>query len=148
MQKGLNPRNRVCPPTQRSWNMSRIKAEDTQPEMIVRRLVHSMGYRYRLHRKDLPGTPDIVFPSRRKLILIHGCYWHVHLHYDPICRRAKAQKSNGEYWGDKLKRNLDRDAKNLKALQEAGWKTLLLRECGMKNRARLGDRISDFLEFA
>lgn len=128
--------------------MSRIKGEDTQPEMIVRRLVHSMGYRYRLHRKDLPGKPDLVFPSRRKLILIHGCYWHVHLHYDPSCRRAKAPKSNIEYWGDKLQRNIDRDKRNLIALQAAEWETLVLWECELKDQEGLAHRVSDFLDLA
>ena len=90
----------------------------------------------------------MVFPSRRKLILVHGCYWHVHLHYDPTCRRAKAPKSNFEYWGEKLQRNLDRDARNLNALQEAGWKTLVLWECELKDRERLSDRIKGFLELA
>lgn len=144
----MNSRHRIGPPDHRSWNMSRIRSADTAPELIVRRLTHALGYRYRLHRTDLPGKPDLVFPSRRKLIFVHGCYWHVHLHYDRSCRRAKSPKSNLDYWGEKLQRNLDRDARNLEVLRDAGWKTLVLWECELKDRERLAGQIKEFLELA
>ena len=91
----------------RSEIMSRIRAKDTKPEMAVRRLVHGMGYRYRLHRRDLPGTPDLVFSPRRKVVFVHGCFWHQH--DDPNCRKATLPGSNKEYWHPKLKRNAERD---------------------------------------
>ncbi|OCP08013.1 very short patch repair endonuclease [Ensifer sp. LC13] len=128
--------------------MALIKSADTAPEMLVRRLVHSLGYRYRLHGKSLPGKPDLVFPGRKKVIMVHGCYWHVHLHYDPSCRRAKAPKTNLDYWGPKLQRNLDRDARNAMALHDAGWQTLVLWECELKEINKVAERVQEFLGLA
>ncbi|MBY3589483.1 DNA mismatch endonuclease Vsr [Rhizobium bangladeshense] len=131
---------------QRRWMMSRIRSKNTAPEMKVRRLVHSLGYRYRLHRKDLPGRPDLVFGPRRKIIDVRGCYWHAHLRYDPTCREARsAAKSNTGYWGPKMDRNVARDAENLSKLQELGWQVLVIWECELRDMKDVEHRITDFL---
>lgn len=111
----------------RSENMSRIRSKDTAPEMAVRTFLHALGYRYRLHRKELPGNPDIVFPSRRKVIFIHGCYWHAH-----DCSVGHVPKSNVSYWSSKLERNAARDAANGKLLRALGWKTMIIWECQVR----------------
>jgi len=121
--------------------MRRIKGRDTGPEMRVRRLIHRMGYRYRLHSKQLPGTPDIVFPSRRKVIMIHGCFWHQH----PGCRLARTPKARPEYWLPKLARNQARDQRNLDDLRALGWDALVIWECQTKNEESLRKVVSDFL---
>ena len=95
---------------QRSERMSRVRGKDTKPELLVRRLVHGMGYRYRLHRRDLPGTPDLVFPGRRKVIFVHGCFWH--RHPDPACKLARLPKSRTDFWLPKLEGNRARDIEN------------------------------------
>lgn len=130
----------------RSRTMSRIRSKDTQPEMLVRRLVHSMGYRYRLHRKDLPGKPDLTFGPKRKIIEVRGCYWHAHLRYDPTCKRARPAKSNTEYWGPKLERNIARDERNLREMQNLGWEVLVLWECELKDATATEVKIRQFLE--
>ena len=133
-------------PEHRSWNMSRIRSKNTKPEMAVRRLVHSMGYRYRLHRKDLPGKPDLVFGPTKKIIEVRGCYWHAHLRYDPGCREARsASKSNTGYWGPKMDRNVARDVANLEALQALGWSVLVIWECELRDVASVEVRVRDFL---
>lgn len=124
----------------RSENMRRIRSKGMLPELAVRSMVHRMGYRFRLHRKDLPGKPDLVFVSRRKVIFVHGCFWHAH-----ACKIAHAPKSNADYWGPKLKRNQVRDKNNLKALTVLGWKPLVIWECEMKNETGLPKRIRAFL---
>ncbi|MGI0527307.1 very short patch repair endonuclease [Rhizobium giardinii] len=132
---------------QRSRNMSRIRSKDTGPEMTVRRFIHSLGYRYRLHRKDLPGKPDIVLGSRRKIIEVRGCYWHAHLRYDPACREARsAAKSNTEYWGPKMDRNVLRDAENLSRLRESGWHVLVIWECELRDKDEVERKITGFLK--
>src|SRR6185436_14331986 len=108
----------------RSENMRRIRSKDMKPELVVRRLVHELGFRFRLHRRDLPGSPDLVLPRHRKIVLVHGCFWHQH----PECREGRIPGSRREYWEPKLARNVARDAANLSALQEAGWKTLVIWE--------------------
>lgn len=123
--------------------MRRIRAKDTKPEMRVRRLVHAMGYRYRLHRKDLPGKPDLVFGPRRKVILVQGCFWHQH--DDPDCKIARAPKSRLEYWGPKLQRNVARDRANRAALEESGWSVLEIWECQTTDVEDLEERIRGFL---
>lgn len=130
-------------PKQRSERMSRVRGRDTKPEMIVRRLVHGMGYRYRLHRADVPGKPDLVFPSRRKVIFVHGCFWH--RHDDPECRLARLPKSRLDFWGPKLERNRKRDADNLSRLAKMGWQSLVIWECQLKDREALEARIREFL---
>jgi DNA mismatch endonuclease, patch repair protein len=129
---------------ERSRQMSLIRAKDTKPEMIVRRLIHSLGYRYRLHRKDLPGTPDLVFPNRKAVIFVHGCFWH--RHDDPTCKLARLPKSRLDFWIPKLERNVERDKNNAAALRELGWRVLTIWECQLKNRTDLQVRIREFLD--
>lgn len=128
----------------RSENMRRIRSKDMKPEMTVRRLVHSMGYRYRLHRKDLPGKPDLVFPARRKVIFVHGCFWHQHS--DPACLDGRPPKSNTGYWHTKLQRNVQRDKENRERLAAQGWKILTIWECEISREASLPNRIVEFLD--
>lgn len=128
-------------PERRSENMRRIRSYGMQPELSVRQLVHAMGYRYRLHRKDLPGKPDLVFAPRRKIMFVHGCFWHQHQE----CRDGRAPKSNTGYWHDKLARNQERDRKNVAALQADGWQVLVIWECEIRNSANLRSRIGRFL---
>lgn len=127
----------------RSANMARIRSKDMKPEMAVRRLVHGMGFRYRLHRHDLPGRPDLVFPTLRKIIFVHGCFWHQHP--DPECRHARPPRSNTAYWGPKLQRNVERDAQHQRALEAVGWRVLIVWECELKKPEALADRLRAFL---
>ena len=114
----------------RSFNMSRIKGANTKPEMLVRSMVHGMGYRFRLHRKDLPGKPDLVLPQRRKVIFVHGCFFHRHR-----CRYGRVvPKTNAAFWRDKRQSNVNRDRRNLTALRKAGWEVLTVWECWTKGR--------------
>lgn len=128
----------------RSEVMSRIRGKNTGPEMAVRRAAHAMGYRYRLHRPDLPGKPDLVFPGRRKVIFVHGCFWH--LHSDPDCRSARLPKSNRDYWRPKLERNVARDIEQRNRLAELGWDALILWECEIRTGDGVADRIREFLD--
>ena len=128
----------------RSENMRQIRSRNMKPEMQVRRLIHSMGYRYRLHKKDLPGKPDIVFGPRRKVIFVHGCFWHQHS--DPSCLDGRKPKSNTGYWVPKLKRNVERDQENQNRLEELGWKVLVVWECEVSAEDSLRERIQAFLE--
>lgn len=129
----------------RSRNMAAIRSTGMKPEMMVRSLVHRMGYRYRLHAKDLPGKPDLVFRPRRKVIFVHGCFWHQHR--KASCKDGRAPKSNLGYWTAKLARNAERDRKNTEALKKLGWKVLVLWECGiLKQGAALEKRIGRFLD--
>ena len=125
----------------RSRNMSRIRSSDTKPELVVRRLVHRLGYRFRLHRRDLPGAPDLVFPARRKVIFVHGCYWHQH----PGCREGRPPSSNQNYWLPKLRRTQERDELALRDLAATGWKALVLWECELSNDRVLERTIRKFL---
>ena len=131
-------------PKRRSEIMSNIRAKGMKPEMAVRRIAHAMGYRYRLHRKDLPGKPDLVFPGRRKVIFVHGCFWHQHS--DAACRIARRPKSNRDYWLPKLESNVARDAKHQAELAELGWKVLVIWECDVVAENGIADRVRDFLE--
>ena len=126
----------------RSANMRAIRSKDMRPELAVRRLAHRMGYRFRLHRKDLPGKPDLVFISRRKVIFVHGCFWHSH----KGCKTAHVPKSNLEYWKPKLERNQARDAKNIEALSSTGWKSLIIWECETREVSGLAQRLKIFLQ--
>lgn len=128
-------------PEDRSRTMRAVKGRDTAPEMVVRRLAHSMGYRYRLYRGDLPGKPDLVFPTRRKVIFVHGCFWHQH----DCPRGARSPRSNRDYWIPKLQRNRRRDATHQTRLHDSGWDVLVIWECEIKNRNLLGERIKTFL---
>ena len=125
----------------RSANMRAIRSKGMRPELAVRSLVHKMGYRYRLHKKDLPGRPDLVFPSRRKVIFVHGCFWHAHKH----CKAAHLPKSNLEYWGPKLERNRTRDRKNIEGLNAVGCESMVVWECEVKTQDELEKRLLDFL---
>jgi DNA mismatch endonuclease (patch repair protein) len=125
----------------RSRIMRAIKSRDTAPELLVRRLAHSMGYRFRVHRKNLPGTPDLVFPARRKAIFVHGCFWHSH----DCGRGARVPKQNRSYWKKKLARNEERDEAARKALTALGWKVSVLWECELRNRKRIERKLRVFL---
>ena len=124
----------------RSANMRAIRGKDMLPELKVRSLVHKLGYRFRLHWKDLPGKPDLVFGPRRKVIFVHGCFWHSHK-----CRIAHIPRSNQAYWGPKLERNKTRDGKNIEALQAEGWKALVVWECEARDERGLRKRLRAFL---
>lgn len=124
--------------------MSRVKAKDTQPELFVRKLVHSMGYRYRLHDKSLPGRPDMVFKKRKKAIFVHGCFWH--RHSDPGCRLSRLPKSRIEFWKPKLDANVQRDRDNLTKLEQKGWACLVVWECELRHKEQIKNEIRAFLD--
>lgn len=128
-------------PAQRRERMSRIRSKDTKPELTVRRLVHAAGYRYRLQAKDLPGKPDLVFRSRRKVILVHGCFWHQH-----GCDHYRMPKTRREFWLPKLEKNVERDQRILTELTDLGWSCLVIWECELKNLGRTRARLLAFLE--
>lgn len=125
----------------RSWVMSRVNAKNTKPELIVRKFIYSMGYRYRLHDKKLPGKPDLVFPGRKKVIFIHGCFWHGH----GGCKKSKRPSSNNEFWNHKIDQTITRDKINILDLKNLGWQVLTIWECELKNLVLLKIRIQDFL---
>lgn len=129
-------------PLQRSEIMGRVRSKDTGPEMVVRRLVHGMGYRYRLHSAKLPGRPDLVFAARRKVVFVHGCFWHQHRG----CKRARMPSSNRDYWVAKIERNTSRDRAVVRALRRARWKVLTVWECELSNMNRLAKRLGGFLD--
>ena len=124
----------------RSQMMASVRSKNTQPEMIVRKLAHSMGYRFRIHRADLPGKPDLCFPSRKKVVFVHGCFWHQH-----GCNQCHLPRSNTGYWLPKLSRNRARDFEHLAALTSLGWKSLVIWECELDNATRLSKVLSKFL---
>lgn len=130
---------------QRSLNMSRVRGKNTKPEFAVRKILHAMGYRYRLHRRDLPGSPDIVLPKHRAAIFVHGCFWHGH-----GCHLFRWPATRQEFWQKKISRNAERDAEAIAALHATGWRTLVVWECSLKGRERLNeeqlaDRLRAFL---
>ena len=129
-------------PERRSENMRKIRAKNTSPELLVRRLVHGMGFRYRLHVADLPGKPDLVLPRLNKVIEVRGCFWHAH----GKCIDSHIPKSRLDYWGPKLQRNHDRDAANLRSLKSLGFRVLVVWECEVNNEKRLTARLSRFLD--
>ncbi len=126
---------------QRSELMSRIRSKDTKPELRVRRLVHGMGYRYRLHAKELPGRPDLVFRPRRKVIFVHGCFWHRH----EGCPANRMPNTRREYWKHKLNGNVRRDLRNKETLEREGWRVLVIWECETTDLDRIADVIHRFL---
>jgi DNA mismatch endonuclease, patch repair protein len=121
--------------------MKAVGTKDTGPELVVRSVLHNLGYRFRLHRGDLPGTPDIVLPGKKAAILVHGCFWHAH-----GCRIGQAPKSKLEYWGPKLTQNKERDARKTRLLRRAGWKVLVVWQCETREIERLAFRLINFLE--
>jgi DNA mismatch endonuclease (patch repair protein) len=123
---------------ERSQQMALVRSKNTKPEMLVRRLVHGMGYRYRLHQADLPGRPDLVFRSQRKVVFIHGCFWHGHK-----CKLGRMPKSRLEYWKPKIKGNKERDARTLRRLRSMRWRALVLWECQLKDLDAVSRLISD-----
>jgi len=128
-------------PEQRRRTMAAVRSRDTGPELAVRRLAHRLGYRFRLHRGDLPGRPDLVFPGRRRVVFVHGCFWHGH----DCPHGLKKPKSNRQYWIPKLERNRERDAENRERLAAAGWQSLVLWECELGDEAALARRLGRFL---
>lgn len=131
----------VFTPEKRSWLMSRITGKNTKPEIMVRRMIYSMGYRYRLHVKELPGKPDIVFRSRCKVIFVHGCFWHGH----KDCSRSHRPSSNAGFWNDKIKANMQRDEKVIRELKAAGWSVFVVWECQLCRPQEVEIRLLDFL---
>ena len=129
-------------PEVRSRIMSRVKSKGMKPEMKVRRLLHGLGYRYRLHRSDLPGRPDLVFPSRRKVVFVNGCFWHYHRG----CKHVRVPASNRDYWVGKLEGNRERDERNLLLLEELGWGVMTAWECELRDMERATGRLVEFLE--
>lgn len=129
-------------PEDRSRIMRAVKGRDTSPELVVRKVVHGMGYRYRLHRRDLPGKPDLTFASRRKVIFVHGCFWHGH----DCARGARVPKSNRDYWVSKIARNRERDARSRKKLMQLGWSSFAVWECELRDNMRLRRKLTAFLE--
>jgi DNA mismatch endonuclease (patch repair protein) len=121
--------------------MRSIRKRDTQPELLVRRALHAAGLRFRLYRRDLPGSPDIVLPKHRLVVLVHGCFWHQH----PGCRLCRQPKGNAEYWLPKLARNLARDARSRRELEALGWRVLVVWECEARDPARLAAIVASLL---
>lgn len=131
----------VLTPEQRSRNMSAIRSRNTSPERAVRTLVYALGFRFRLHAADLPGKPDLVFRSLRKVIFVHGCFWHRH---DCPLGRVRC-RTNVEFWDRKFKSNMDRDSRNVKELRSQGWDVLVVWECWLSSEDRVRRRIAAFL---
>lgn len=121
--------------------MSRVKGKDTKPEMRLRRLVHGLGFRYRLHGRDLPGTPDLVFPGRKAVIFMHGCFWHRH----PGCVLTRMPKSRVEFWRAKLEGNRQRDLRHQRELSELGWRVLVVWECELRDMDAVASKVEAFL---
>ena len=128
---------------QRSANMSKIRSKDTKPEMLVRKLTYSMGFRYLLHPQGIPGKPDLVFKKIKKVIFVNGCFWHQHTG----CNFAVMPKTNKDYWEKKLLGNVERDLKTIQMLEDQGWKVLVLWECQLNNIVTLSQQIKSFLIF-
>ena len=129
--------------SKRSEVMAKVRSEDTAAEMAVRRILHSLGYRYRLHSKDLPGRPDIVLPRHSAIVFVHGCFWHHH----QSCGKSKLPRSNAEFWEKKILANVRRDKRNMSQLRESGWRVLVVWECETK-RGDLEKTLVDFLDRA
>jgi len=125
----------------RSWIMSRVKGRDTTPELAVRSIIHRHGYRFRLHRKDLPGCPDIVLPRHRKIVFVHGCFWHGH----KGCRKSSRPATNRKFWDTKIDSNIARDKKTVRRLRRSGWSVLVVWECELRNPQKLERRLLRFL---
>lgn len=130
-------------PARRSWLMSRVASKHTSPEMRVRRAAHALGLRFRLHRKDLPGRPDLTFPKYKTVVFVHGCFWHRH----PGCRKATASKSNVDFWEGKFAANVARDASAQAKLENLGWRVVTIWECETKDEHSLLQQLHTITEF-
>lgn len=126
----------IMSPEARSERMSRIRGRDTLPEWVVRKFLHSIGFRYRLHRKDLPGRPDIVLPCRGVAIFVNGCFWHAH-----ACQRGRNPATRADFWREKLENNRRRDEKNRRLLRKAGWRVITVWECSLSTKPRASSRL-------
>lgn len=122
----------------RSWNMSRIRGRDTKPELLVRSVLHGLGFRFRVHKQELPGCPDVVLSRHRVVVFVHGCFWHRHRG----CRFAYTPKSNAVFWSDKFERNVGRDCRNRKELRRLGWRVIIVWECQTGDGAALTQRLA------
>ena len=131
----------ILTPEQRSEVMRRVRGKDTKPERLLRSALHRAGFRFRLHRRSLPGAPDIVFPGRRKAIFVHGCFWHSHR-----CGRARKPASNRDYWIPKLAENKKRDARNRRRLAALGWRSMVVWECQLRTMDRVLEKVEKFLD--
>ena len=129
-------------PSKRSKIMAAVRSKDTTPEMKVRRLVHSMGYRYRLHSTHLPGKPDLVFSSKEKVMFVHGCFWHGHKR----CSKARLPKSRVDFWREKIENNVNRDRRVKRTLNQKGWRHLTVWQCEVKDLRKTATRIREFLD--
>ena len=126
---------------QRKRNMSNIRSRNTKPELVVRSIIHKLGFRFRLHARHLPGKPDIVLPRHKKIVLVHGCFWHMH-----TCKRGNVfPQTNEPYWATKRHRNVERDRLNKSSYKKAGWRTLIVWECETRDIAKLSGNLSKFL---
>lgn len=123
----------------RSWLMSRVRHKDTSPEVAVRRVAHGLGLRFRLHGRSLPGTPDLVFRKHKTVVFVHGCFWHRHAG----CNKAGFPKSNVEFWREKFRRTVARDAEAMAGLQELGWRVEIVWECETKNQTHLENKLRE-----
>ena len=130
-------------PEVRSWLMSRVGGKNTSPELRVRKVAHRLGLRYRLHRHDLPGKPDLVFPKFNTVVFVHGCFWHRHAN----CRKSSSPKSNTQYWQEKFKQNQDRDRRVMRQLKQLGWNAAVIWECETKTKEEISKRLSKILKF-
>lgn len=128
---------------ERSARMAKVRGRDSKPEMVVRRMVHAMGFRYRLHDRKLPGSPDLVFPRLRKVIFVHGCFWH--RHPDPTCKLARMPKSRLDFWEPKLQGNRERDVRHHAELKALGWRIFVVWECRMRDKEQLENDLRAFL---
>lgn len=126
---------------QRSLCMAAVRSKDTSAELRVRRIAHGMGFRYALHKKELPGSPDLVFPSRKKVIFVHGCFWHGH----GCARGMRIPASNRAYWVAKIERNRNRDKRSVSALRSAGWRTMVIWECELGDAVKLASKLNRFI---
>lgn len=144
VRKATARKRRLDPLTvkERSERMALVKSKDTKPEIAVRRLIHRMGYRYRLHSRVLPGHPDLVFPTRKKVIFVHGCFWHRH----EGCPNTRLPKSRLDFWKPKLEKNRKRDLAKQRKLRRQGWRMLVVWECQINNEKKLSGRLRAFLE--
>lgn len=128
-------------PEKRSEIMSLVRTKNTKPEILVRRIAHGLGYRFRLHSQKLPGRPDLVFPSRRKVVFVHGCFWHSH----DSCSKARPPKSRPDYWLPKLRSNKERDIRNVAQLKALGWRSLVIWQCELREPSKVSRRLDRFL---